>query len=177
MPVASRSELLALARKYSALAEIRRATGASDTSALRALAREFPGVLRELECLPLDAIDERLEAVNLAGDGAEPQLWISWMVVYHARMRLALAVKHRLGVDPIVDGGRAARVALAVAAELGLECGEEFVERVAQPPRGRLNVLVFELMEVEFGRSAAEIEAALFPELPAAATASRIAGR
>lgn len=177
MPAAFRSELLALARKYGALAEIRRAAAAADSAVLRALAREFPGALRELECLPLDAIDQRLDAVSFASDGAEPQLWIPWMVAYHARMRLALAVKHRLGVDQNLDDARAARVALAVAAELGCDCGEDFVERVAQPPGGRLNALVFELLEVEFGRPAAEIESALFPELTAVPIAQRAARR
>lgn len=159
----SRSELHALARKYRALAELRRGVLAPEPPILRALAREFPGALRELECLPLDAVDSRLGAVLGAIQGEPVEPWIEWMVAYHQRMRLVLAVKRRLAERSAARdfGGVVEHVFL----EVGERCDAALLLAVAQPPAGRLNRLVFELLERELERPGAELEAALFPAL------------
>ena len=158
-----RSELHALARKYRALAELRRGVLAPEPPVLRALAREFPGALRELECLPLDAVDSRLAAVLGAIEGEPVEPWIEWMVAYHQRMRLVLAVKRRLAERPAErDAGS---VIEHVFLELGERCDGALLLAVARPPAGRLNRLVFDLRERERERPGAELEAALFPEL------------
>ncbi|MEI8254277.1 MAG: hypothetical protein WCJ30_01245, partial [Deltaproteobacteria bacterium] len=58
LPPPGTNELLALARKYRALAALRRARALGGPVARRevlgALAREFPGALRELEKVTLD---------------------------------------------------------------------------------------------------------------------------
>jgi hypothetical protein len=131
---------------------------------LRALAREFPGALRELECLPLDALDRRLTAATAAAGGGELEDWMLWMIAYHRRMRIALAVKRKLTEgEPLAT--EAAAVARYVRMELREPCDVALVRRIARPPGGRLNRLVFELLEGELGRPGPELERALFPEL------------
>lgn len=155
------TRLPALARKYELLSELRRAKLPQPERALRPLAREFPGALRELDCLPLPLLDQRLAAVVDAAQGGAPEPWIEWMLAYHEQMRLALRAKARLGGAGPGDAQLIARV----ASELGEPCSPAFVARVARPPRGRLNLLVFELLEQRFGRPRAELELALFPRL------------
>jgi hypothetical protein len=158
----SRTGLPALARKYRLLSDLRRGALASG-EVLRPLAREFPGALRELDSLPLGLLERRLEAVVEAEAGATPETWIQWMLAYHARMRLALAAKRRLrGAGP-GNVGLMAQVANEVSLEHATVCEADFVARAARPPCGRLNRLVFELLEQELGHPRAELEQTLFP--------------
>jgi hypothetical protein len=96
----SREELDGLRRKYDALADLRKRREAGEGVAPRrellALAREFPGALRELDTLPLEEIERR--RVALAAPRAEeaPEPWMTWMIAYHATMRAALYIKARL---------------------------------------------------------------------------------
>lgn len=162
---AQRSDLHALARKYRALSDLRRGLLVGESTVLRALANEFPGALRELDCLPLDALDERLNAVSAAAEGHPAAPWMDWMLSYHRRMRLALAAKRRLAelrdgnADPVLS------VVLYLWEEHQERWDPELIRRIARPPGGRLNPLVFELLEAELGRSRTELEATLFPRL------------
>lgn len=161
-----RSDLAALARKYRALGEFRRARHhiAEARAPLRELAREFPGALRELDVLPLDEIDrraERLEAAAIEG-GAEP--WMEWLSAYHTAMRAALHVKRRLEGRRSIDARAAFELAREAANATGYRCDIAFVQAVARPRRGRLNVVVFERLEAGFGARPGSIWQALFPE-------------
>lgn len=138
-------EPVALARKYAALVELRRRRDAGGsgaaTGALRALAAEFPGCLRELDTLGLPELERRARATaaTAAGGGAEP--WMAWIAAYHALMRDALALRR--------EGAATVDAAFAAA--------------VRAPPEGRLNLVVLRALAARFGVSAAEIAAALFP--------------
>jgi hypothetical protein len=114
--------------------------GAGDAearAALRALAAEWPGALKELDTLPTDEIERR--AALCAAGGDEP--WMAWMVRYHELMRAALAI--RRGENGDAD--------------------EELVRAVKRPAHGRLNVVVFAALAREFGVEARTIWDALFP--------------
>src|SRR5688572_18985867 len=141
-----RSDLLALARKYRALAELRRAQhrmSFSDARApLRELSREFPGSLRELDTLPLEEIERKGEQLESAAHGAGFEPWMQWMHEYHLTMRAALAVKQRLAGRRAPSDAVAFEIAGAVSAEVGYRCDLEFVFAVARPPRGRINPIV-----------------------------------
>ena len=97
---ASREELLDLAHKYETLLAWRRAHAASGAHAeraeLRALARAFPGALRELDSVPLEVIAARAAQLIAAAHGGDRAPWMHWMVAYHAIMRDALWLKPRL---------------------------------------------------------------------------------
>lgn len=134
-----------------------------DAERLRELSREFPGALRELDALPFGALGERRSlADESARRGVALAPFIDWMCTYHATMRLAL------GVRACLRGERAPRapvirdIVAAFASELDGACDAAFVEAVAQPPEGRLNVLVFSRLAARFGLPPDALERTLF---------------
>jgi hypothetical protein len=163
----SREELLALLRKYETIARLRRDRGrggaAAERSVLRALAREFPGALRELDTVTLVEIDKRRRTLALAAAGGTVETWMAWMVTYHATMRAALLVKARVAKSR-APSDELLRRAKADAARLSpVPLDDAFVRAVARPPDGRLNVAVFERLGRQFGVSPDQIWQALFP--------------
>jgi hypothetical protein len=166
-PTPSRAELLALLHKYDTLAELRRARAAggavAERGVLRALAREFPGALRELDTVTLEDIDARRRALGAAGAGASVEPWMAWMVAYHATMRAALVVKARLSRAKELSDAIVTRAREEAIARTGLSIDDDFVRLVARPPHGRLNRAVFERLGQNFGVSPDEIWQTLFP--------------
>jgi hypothetical protein len=166
-----RSDLLALARKYRALSELRRAQhrmSFSDARApLRELSREFPGSLRELDSLPLEEIEKKGELLESAArePEARPGIapWMQWMHAYHLTMRAALAVKRRLAGRRAPSDALAFEIAGAVSAELGYRCDLEFVFAVARPPQGRINPIVLRRLALMFDADPEALGRALFP--------------
>jgi hypothetical protein len=169
--------LRALARKYQVMAQLRAtlppsshalgepeppvcsAGRAEERQALRHLASEFPGALRELDTLPTDEITRRAEALLAAADGRSPvERWMAWMQAYHGLMRAALAVKGKLATGPFSEPDRQ-----ALAHRTGVAIDDAFVQAVATPPAGRLMVAVFDRMAIDFGVSAKTLWDTLFP--------------
>jgi hypothetical protein len=163
----SGEELLALARKYQSIAELRRAREAGGDVApravLRALAREFPGALKELDTLPMDDIEHRVRALSLAAKGANVEPWMKWMIAYHATMRAALFVKARVARAPLLANKIVRETAAQATQRSGLPIDEAFVRAVAAPPKGRLNWVVFERLAAELGTTPEAMWRALFP--------------
>jgi hypothetical protein len=176
----------ALLRKYQVLAKWREAkdlgagartsTGTStpdpdgdapDRKALRSLAIEFPGALRELDVLGLPEILNRIEQLsrpaNLASSHQPTDAWIAWIAAYHALMRAALVAKRA--------HGRARRLAAKAMPELldaagtaaGIPIEASFVRAVVRPPDGRLAIVVLGAMARHFKVPATEISTTLFP--------------
>jgi hypothetical protein len=143
-----------LADKYRRMAQLRaslpadRPPDAAGRATLKQLAREFPGALRELDSLPTDEIDARLQALE-RGDDAP---WMRWMARYHALMRAALHIKGRTRGDD--DLAR-------LAAEAGVD--EPFARAVAAPIHGRIMAVVFDRLAAEEGLPRQALWDALFP--------------
>ncbi len=172
-----RSALAALARKYRALAEARREkarTGAHTPRALmQALAREFPGALRELDVLPLAELDARAAQLEAAAAGAPAERWMIWTARFHALLRAALAIKARLKGDRSITPERAASLAAAATEREGVAVGAAFALACADPPRGRLQEVVLAAIAAESGAALAEVRAALSPRKPTAEEVAR----
>jgi hypothetical protein len=130
---------------------------------LRALAREFPGALRELDTVALDDLDARRHALASASAGGSVEPWMAWMVAYHATMRAALAVKARLARSRALSEKIIADVQRDVSRRIGHSIEEDFVRSVARPPEGRLNRVVFDRLGQNFGVSSDVIWQTLFP--------------
>jgi hypothetical protein len=160
----TRDELGAVARKYDALADLRerreRGGGVAPRTELLALAREFPGALRELDALPRAEIEARRASLRGALSGEPPAPWMTWMIAYHATMRAALYVKARLAQESPSDGRALAEDA---ARRFALPIDEAFVRAVERPPAGRVNAAVFERLGRDLGVPADEMWQALFP--------------
>ena len=167
----SREELDDLARKYDALADLRQRRdeggGVAPRGELLALAREFPGALRELDTLPRAEIERRRGELRAAllGDPIAP--WMTWLIAYHATMRAALFVKARLARSGVhatsVPGELAREIARDAERHAGVPVDESFVQAVARPPARRVNAAVFERLGDELGVPADEMWQALFP--------------
>ncbi|HEX9296806.1 MAG TPA: hypothetical protein VF881_13270 [Polyangiaceae bacterium] len=159
--------LLALARKYEVLARIRRdrdeGRGLAARSELRALAREFPGALRELDTLRRDEIDRRAGALVQAAGAAPVEPWMEWMIAYHGVMRAALDVKAQLARSGEWSPAVVHSVAAVASRRSGFSVDDDFVRAVASPPDGRLNVVVFQRLGPMFGVAPDTIWETLFP--------------
>lgn len=142
-------ELRALARKYRTLAALRRAHAEDGSVAerpvLRALAREFPGALRELDTLELHEIDRRAEALESAAQAGPSEPWMAWLAAYHALLRAALFVKLR------VASGSHETLAEEASRRAGTRVEVEFVRAVARPAGGKLAALVALRVAETFG--------------------------
>lgn len=147
-----RAELL---RKYRLLARWRRAKDLSvdapgderaEPAAMRALAAEFPGALRELDLLGLAELERRVACLAAPTLDLERERWVAWIGAYHALMRLALALRSPsppAAPSPIAD--------------------DVFLHDVDHPPGGRLSTAVLQALARRFHRPAEGIRAVLFP--------------
>lgn len=164
----TREELADLTRKYDALAHLRerreKGDGVAPRAELLALAREFPGALRELDTLPRAEIERRCASLRAALLGDTPASWMIWMTAYHATMRAALFIKARLARRPVSLSDETCRaIAEDAAQRFALPIDEAFVRSVARPPARRVNAAVFERLGRELGVPADEMWQALFP--------------
>lgn len=148
-----------LRRKYDLLVALREGTQPGARETLRALAAEFPGALRELDALPLEALRARRAAV----DDAPAPPWVPWIAAYHGLMRVTLALKRALPARGALDDARVTALAAAAMGAWGDALDEAFVRAVHRPPRGRLGPLVFAALGERFGVDPAAIWQALFP--------------
>jgi hypothetical protein len=98
----SREDLMALREKYRRLVDLRRSRDAAEKAglkafpsevravrraALRALAAEFPGALRELDVLTAARLRERLGEVERALSGGPVPEWLRACSLLHALLR------------------------------------------------------------------------------------------
>jgi len=105
---------------------------------MAALAEKFPGALREIDELPLDEIESRIDALARAErEPASAARWMHAMDRFHALARGALAVKKSLARNETIAWTDDART------------WQEDVARIARPPRGRLMDLVYERLARE----------------------------
>jgi hypothetical protein len=163
--------LAGLARKYATLVELRRRRDAGGDAAgggaLRALATEFPGCLRELDTLGLAELERRAHATTAAVAGLPREPWMDWIVAYHALLRGGLALRDPARAPPRRDQtDMAALVAIAGAAAGAGGAAlidASFVADVLAPPGGRVGVVVLRALAAHFDVPATTISATLFP--------------
>jgi hypothetical protein len=167
MDVVSPEELVELKRKYEEILRLRlddlAKPGGDPRREMAALAERFPGSLREMDELPLEAIGARIEKLSRCIAGEE--IAASWMTAsarFHRLLRGALAAKKWLGtrraVDPALTQAFRAGPHAFVYAEDALVWADA-LGRVARPPGGKLTALVFERLAAELGVSPNEARA------------------
>ncbi len=155
--------LEALAAKYRTMVVLRerlpragaRGLTHEERAELRALARTFPGALRELDSMPTEAIVARRDSLEAALAGGPVASWMVWLDGYHTLMRVALALRR----TPFIDFATLARV----ARETGVLADEAFARAVAAPPHGRLMAAVFDRLGALHGEDPRAIWDVLFP--------------
>ena len=152
-------QLAALARKYRTLMAMREvfegviARGLmefpadekpSRRAAMKAIAMEFPGALRELDEAPMEELRARAEALER---GARA-LWMDAAVLFHWALREALQLRRGLLQQPSFWREERDR-ALVMA-----------------PPTGRLLDVVWTAVAAELGLSPREAERLVYPKAP-----------
>lgn len=164
--IAPESDVYALVRKYRTMSGIRQGAIDKAPEILRALASEFPGALRELDCVSDEALASRLADVLGAARGDSLATWIGRMTAYHQLMRLVLTIRrHVLQAKARSEEPSGLSISARVEQELGVPCDPALVPQVSNPPAGRLNRLVFDVLSERLQCSADELEAELFPAL------------
>lgn len=136
--------------------------------AMAALAREFPGALRELDELPLATLVERIAAIDAAlADASCVTTWMRASSSFHRHARGALVVKRWLARR--TDDGDARRAALddALPSFDYVEDAREWLDALdalARPPRGRVMDLVYARVAAELGLEVDEVRRTLFTQ-------------
>lgn len=162
----------ALRDKYAEMSRMRRehADGLAHDprDEMRALARRFPGALREIDELPLEVIEARVRTLDevAAGRDAPPE-WATYFVDYHGWLRAALRIKRAClgcdGVEAAVERVRAAYRPEPDEPPAELVCDRAVVQAIVRPSGGRLNRWVFARVAELHGVSPAHVRRALFP--------------
>ena len=177
---ASDAAIEALLDKYREIKRLREEHAAGESAdprpRLRALARRFPGALRELDELPMEEIDARLMRLTAALERSEPApVWVALQLGYHGWMRAALRIKR-------VAHGRGAAHAATVLAELSERYAPEpydpalasfdvaLVAAILEPAAGRLNPWVYAQVATCLGVEPDQVRSALFPRQTRAKT-------
>lgn len=132
----------ALCGKYEKLCDLRRRqqSDVAPRDELAALAFAFPGALRELDCLPWEELEQRVNALREVLEGrAEVARWMVLQISYHGFMRAVLRIRRLL-----LEQERSAAVQpLAYTPALDEPALERFDAQamavIRKPPRGRLN--------------------------------------
>lgn len=163
----TRAELERLREKYRVLAELRAARDQAIAEgldrfreadakprreAMRRLAAEFPGALRELDEGRPGEFEARVLAIDSALGGGAPAGWIVAAIRFHQALREALLL-------------RAARLVLPVFwSPERLSPAEE--QRLRTPPGGRLLDVVWQAVARELGLTPREAELLVYPRAP-----------
>jgi hypothetical protein len=157
------SALYALREKYAEMRAMRVADD-GDPARMRALAERFPGALREIDELPMETIEARIDAIDraLAGDAEAPS-WTRYLAEYHAWMRAALRVRRAAGKTRDREQARSAIRGQDDPSEAELESA---LDDLLRPPAGRLSRWVLARIALREGKTAQEIEDDAFPPSP-----------
>jgi hypothetical protein len=136
--------------------------------AMAALARLYPGALREIDELPIELITARIEELEVAV--RDPQRVVAWMTAqaaFHRLARGALAVKRWLAGRPPTEALEEAFAqklrAMPEREREDLMAWEHELAAIAEPPRGRLMELVYGKLARELRVDIDAARAAVFP--------------
>jgi hypothetical protein len=167
--------IAALREKYAEIRRLREVDAAGlagdPRPAMRALARKFPGALRELDELTMAEIAEREDALAIAArDGVLPD-WAHAQLALHAWLRVVLDVRRRVGKTRAVWEARR-RLAPAVTGrstpsplpedDVGVALDDALLAEILRPPRGRLVDVALARAAAQLGVSVEEIARASY---------------
>ncbi len=165
--------LRALRHKYAVIVELRleHAAGTEDPEAIRsrlaALARQFPGALREIDQLMLEDLHARIADLDavIAREGA-PAPWMTAIALFHQLFRGALCAKRWMSTvgTAAEDARRAFEADLpSLAYPEDARAWLDELDAIASPPRGRLADLVLARIANAMAITAEEARALVVP--------------
>ncbi len=134
--------------------------------AMAALARRYPGALREIDELPIDVIEARIvELAAAESDMTRILPWMSAHASFHRLARGALAVKRWLAgrvLSPSLEKAFA-RALLTLPDRDDAKSWSNDLAAIARPPRGRVMDLVYARLADELGVDVTGARAAVLP--------------
>ncbi len=165
-----------LAEKYEEMLRLRRLDEAGlnpdPKAAMRALARRFPGALREIDELPMQLLEERAAEASRVAAGGRAPLWLLAFAGYHPLLRALIRVKTETGRW----GRPKARELRGYIVQHYRPGGSDepsaqwLLERAAaihRPPQGRLNRWALTELASHLRLDPERLEGLLFPGHPA----------
>lgn len=186
LPLGS-APLLALRRKYAALLKMRLRREALESQGIlrfegealarrnaegKALAREFPGVLRELDAATSQVLRyklQQLEAALGARAQGEPEVLPEWVLVtwrFHQHWRQAMAirgwVRRQREKSGLLPRFRRWYATYADATDPWEDVDEPWLAAYCAPPGGQMGQVVWQRLAREFDRSVPELVAMVF---------------
>ena len=141
---------------------------------MAALARRFPGALRELDELPMAEVDARLAELDAALAAQRVPEWAALQVAYHGTYRFALRIKRRAARKGALDDSALRhaieRLLALTEGELASEPDEPRIadfdaatlRAIVRPAGGRLQPWVFAHVARTLGVEPDAVSAALF---------------
>lgn len=145
--------------------------------AMAALARRYPGALREIDELPIADIERRIAELEAAeADATRISMWMNAQAEFHRLARGALAVKRWLAgraSSPEIDAAFADALAAMPEREEAMTWAADLAA-LAKPPRGRVMDLVYAKLAAALGVDVGAARAAVLPPRPR--TGARAAG-
>jgi hypothetical protein len=134
--------------------------------AMVALARRYPGALREIDVLPIADIEHRIAELHAAeADASRIATWMNAQAEFHRLARGALAVKRWLAgrsLTPEIDEAFAAALSAMPERDDVLPWKDDLAA-LASPPRGRVMELVFVKLASVLGVELSEARRAVLP--------------
>jgi len=140
---------------------------------MRAISAQFPGALRELDCIGLHGVLARGDAVRQIFDrirnGEEPELdaWITYAIELFPRLHDVLRIKAWLAhnaANVLTSDARGRMRAWYADTTGGEDLDEELVERIAAPPGGQVQQIAYHDAARALGVGVGEMKQALYPE-------------
>ncbi len=136
-------------------------------AAMAKLADDFPGALREIDVLEIHVITARIDALaNAERSPSAVEAWMQAQALFHRLMRGALATKRWLrGRRRITSEIRAELIRAIPTLPRGGDATLllDDLDRVANPPRGRLLVVVHARLAEMLGLTEAEVRLLVTP--------------
>jgi hypothetical protein len=164
--------LRALQSKYQTLYALRvqGTPSAVPRATFAALAAEFPGALRELDRLPLEAIELRLRALDAVLEGGAPaEPWMQLQIAYHGFMRAVLRIRrallalriHHHELEPAQHWLERVAYVAAPGEPVLARFDAAMLRTICRPPQGRLNPWVMEQVALDHAVTVEVVERAL----------------
>lgn len=151
--------------KYESLCDLRQRQESSvaPRAELAALAAAFPGALRELDCLPMEELEQRRSMLRAVLEGAaQVERWMLLQIAYHGCMRAVLRIR-RLQLEQ--ERSEQAQVIdfEPLPDEPAIESFDaQDLAAIRKPPGGRLNPWVLARVARDHATNVASIEMALW---------------
>lgn len=137
--------------------------------AMVALARRYPGALREIDVLPIADIERRIAELQAAEvDASRVAPWMEAQAEFHRLARGALAVKRWLAGRPLtkeIDEAFADAMSTMPERDDALAWADDLAA-LSSPPRGRVMDLVYVKLATALGVDVSVARHAVLPPRP-----------